>query len=135
MAAKRAAKSTQDGTQEVTALLEERAHPLHKDIDQVRKIILGVDPSIREAVKWNTASFLTTEFFAAVHLRSEDRVQLVFHTGAKVKPSAKHGVELDDPEGLCRWLAKDRCLVTLESVKGQRKALEALVRQWIRQLA
>ncbi|NTX54800.1 DUF1801 domain-containing protein [Myxococcus sp. CA039A] len=134
MAAKRAVTPPQDGSKEVTALLDERAHPLRKDIDQVRKLILGVDPSISEAVKWNTASFRTTEFFAAVHLRSEDRVQLVFHTGAKVKQSAKSGVELDDPEGLCRWLAKDRCLVTLESVRSQRKALESLVRQWIRQV-
>ncbi|AKF86322.1 hypothetical protein MFUL124B02_24690 [Myxococcus fulvus 124B02] len=134
MAAKRAAKSTRDGSTEVTALLEERAHPLRKDIDQVRKIILGIDPSISEAVKWNTASFRTTEFFAAVHLRSEDHVQLVFHTGAKVKQSAQHGVEFDDPDGLCRWLAKDRCLVTLAAVTRQRKALESLVRQWIRQL-
>lgn len=72
--------------------------------------------------------------FATVHLRAEDRVQLVFHTGATAKKSAKSGLDSDDPEGLCRWLAKDRCLVTLESVRGQRKALEALVRQWIQQV-
>lgn len=134
MATKRAVTPTQDGSKEVAALLDEREHPLRKDIDQVRKLILGVDPSISEAVKWNTASFRTTEFFAAVHLRSEDHVQLVFHTGAKVKQSVKSGVELDDPEGLCRWLAKDRCLVTLASVRSQSKALESLVRQWIRQM-
>ncbi len=107
-------------------------HPLKKEIDAVRKIILGVDPSISEAVKWNTASFRTHDFFAAVHLRSTDTVQLVFHMGAKVKKTAKTGVEVPDPAGLCQWLAKDRCLVTLgRKVKSRQKELEALVRAWI----
>ena len=33
----------------------------------------------------NSTSFRTTEFFATVHLRSTEAVQLVFHLGAKVR--------------------------------------------------
>jgi hypothetical protein len=86
-------------------------------------------------VKWKSASFRTTDFFATVHLRSTDCVQLVFHTGAKVKATAKTGIEIPDPAHLLKWLAKDRCLVTLGAgadIARNRTALEALVREWIR---
>ena len=61
-------------------------------------------------------------------------MELVFHTGAKVKASAVKGVEVADAAGLARWLAKDRCLVTLgagKQLKGKRAAFEAFVRAWI----
>jgi hypothetical protein len=60
---------------------------------------------------------------------------LVFHTGAKVKASAKTGLVIADPTGLCKWLAKDRCLVALGSGKElarKKGALEALVVEWIK---
>jgi hypothetical protein len=40
-----------------------------------------------------------------------------------------------DPAGLCKWLAKDRCIVTLgtsSQLKRLSPALEALVRDWIK---
>ena len=120
--------------QGVDALLQAAAHPLHVEIQQVRTIMLGIDPTIVEAVKWNTASYRTSEFFAAIHLRSRDQVQLVFHTGAKVKATAVTGITFADPAGLCAWLAKDRCLVTLgagKQIAANRPAFEALVREWI----
>lgn len=119
----------------VSALLRDHQHPLAREIDTVRRTLLGVDPAIAEAVKWNTASYRTTDFFAAVHLRSTDEVQLVFHTGAKKKATAKTGIEIEDPAGLGRWLAKDRCLVTLGAgpeLRARRAAFEAFVREWIR---
>ncbi len=118
-----------------TSLMAESAHPLTAEINKVRKLILGVDPAIREAVKWKAPSFCTTDFFATFNLRSTDRVQLVFHTGAKVKATAKTGITVDDPAGLCRWLAKDRCLVTLgagKEVAKNKAAFEALVREWVK---
>ncbi len=120
---------------EASALMKASEHPLAKEIEVVRREIVGADPSIVEAVKWKAPSFRTTDFFATVNLRSKERVQLVFHTGAKVKASAKSGLAIEDPEGLCEWLAKDRCLVTVDvGVPRKRKALVALVRQWIRNI-
>lgn len=118
----------------VDDLLAAAAHPLISEIQQVRAIMLGIDPTIVEAVKWNTASYRTSDFFAAIHLRSRDQVQLVFHTGAKVKATAVTGITVADPAGLCAWLAKDRCLVSLGTGKqftANRPAFEALVREWI----
>ena len=118
-----------------SALMHKGEHPLAPEIETVRKLILGVHPSIQEAVKWNSPSFRTTDFFATVNLRSKDRVQLVFHTGAKVKGTAKTGLAIADPAGLCEWLAKDRCLVTLgvgKELAQRGRAFAALVREWIK---
>ncbi len=118
----------------VEAMLENLEHPLRENIATVRRMILETDASIREAVKWNAPSFRTTEFFATFHLRSRDRVQLVLHTGAKRKATAETGLPIDDPDGLLQWLAKDRCMLSLESdadLEATRAGLQAIVRQWI----
>ncbi len=139
---KRVTKKSVAGTQvlnsrtdaAVETLLRELSHPLKQEIEKARALILDIDPSISEAIKWNTVSFRTTDFFAAVNLRCKDSLQFVFHTGAKVKATAKTGIDIQDPAELCKWLAKDRCLVTLGSgaeIDANRKAFEALVREWI----
>jgi uncharacterized protein YdhG (YjbR/CyaY superfamily) len=112
-------------------------HPLKKEIEAVRKLILGVNPSIHEGIKWNAPSFRTTDYFATFHLRSIEAVQLILHTGAKVKATATIGMQIDDPAGLLKWLAKDRCMVTLgkgREIQAKRKAFEAIISQWIEAL-
>jgi hypothetical protein len=120
---------------DVDALMKSLDHPLKKDIEAVRQIVLSASPSVREGVKWNAPSFRTTDWFATLNLRSKEAVQLIFHTGAKVKESAVVGVKVADPAGLAKWLAKDRCLVTLGAGKdlvANKKAFEAFVRGWIK---
>lgn len=119
----------------VVEFLRELEHPRKQEIEAVRDIILGADPSIREGIKWNAPSFRTTDYFATFHLRPKDGVQLILHMGAKVKATAKTGVEIPDPAGLLEWLGKDRCRVTLgdaKDVESKREALQALLREWIR---
>lgn len=138
MSAKKNLKSKSSGTRkagDVGEFMRELDHPLKRDVETVRQIILNVDPGISEAIKWNAPSFRTTDFFATVNLRSRDRVQLIFHTGAKVKATAATGINIADPAGLLKWLAKDRCLVTLgvgKDIQTKRAAFEAIVREWIR---
>lgn len=107
-------------------------HPLKAEILQVRDIVLGVDPSIREAVKWNAPSYRTTEFFATFHLRSTEAVRMVLHTGAKARETPA-ALAIPDPDGLLEWLAKDRAMLTLRpgEIAARRPAVEAIVRAWI----
>jgi len=112
------------------------AHPLKAEIEAVSRTVLGAAPGITAAVKWNAPSFRTTEFFATIHLRSHDEVQLILHRGAKARPGANLP-SIDDPAGRLRWLAKDRAIFALG--RGANLAvslgeLEAIVRQWIRGL-
>lgn len=122
---------------EVTALLDGRAHPLGAEIELVRRAMLEADPRVVEAVKWNSASYKTSDFFATIHLRAETTLTLIFHTGAVSKRFAEGGLRIDDPDGLCTWLAKDRCRVELgrgEAVTRRREALVSLVKQWVAHL-
>ena len=128
-------KTTKPAT--VDAFLASLEHPQKEAISMVRGWILQCDPSIQEAVKWNAPSFRTSDFFATFHLRSQDAVELVFHTGAKAKASAVTGLGIEDPSQLVRWLAKDRGLVRLgnyDEVIANQAAFEALVRSWIHAL-
>ena len=96
LAAKKTAPETPD------ALLASLDHPLKAGIDAVRRIILEADPSISEGVKRNVPSFRTSEWFATVHLRATDRVQVILHLGEG--PRAGSGVVVDDPGSLLEWL-------------------------------
>ena len=119
--------------EDASAFLAALDHPLKADIETVRKIVLGASPEIADGVKWNSLSFRKTDWFATVNLRSRDVVQLVFHTGAKVKDNPK--LDIPDPGGLLLWLAKDRALVTLgagKTLKANVKAFETIVKAWVK---
>jgi hypothetical protein len=112
-------------------------HPLKKEIEATRRIILAVSPAIGEGIKWNVPSFRTEkDWFATFNVRAKDSVQLIFHLGAKTRPDLK-AFKLADPKGLMKWLGKDRAMVTMgagRDIPGNRKALEAIVRAWVKQV-
>lgn len=121
-----------DTTEAVDAFLAELDHPGKAEIEALRRIILGVDPSISEGIKWKVPSYRTTEYFATTHLRAKEGIGIVLHLGAKVKDVGELAIE--DPEGLLEWLAKDRAMVKfadMADVRVKRPAFEAIVRQWI----
>ncbi len=138
-AAKKKAKAKTDKksqADDVGAFMKALDHPLKKEIETVRKAILGVGPKIAQGVKWNSVSFRVDDYFATVNLRSLDAVQLVFHRGAKVKKDGRK-LKLDDPNGLVKWLSDDRCLVTLgagKAAKDNMPAFRKIVAAWVAQL-
>ena len=107
------------------------------EIEAVRLIILGASPAIGEGIKWNVPSFRAEkDWFATFNVRARDSVQIIFHLGAKTRPDLRP-FKLADPNGLMKWLGKDRAMVTLGSgrdIPANRKALEAIVRAWVKQL-
>ncbi len=118
---------------EVDAFLAGLHHPLKAEIEAVRALILGLDPAIGERIKWKAPTFHTTHDFATVNLRSIESLQLVLHMGAKARPDQEKP-EIDDPAGLLKWLARDRCMATLgagDAFRSNRAAFEAVLRQWI----
>jgi hypothetical protein len=121
---------------EVDVLLASKNHPLDAEIQQLRRLLLGVNAAIREEVKWNSVSFRNdNDFFATVNLRSTATLQLILYTGVKKKPTAETGVPVKDPSGLIeKWAAKDRCVLTLgarASFTANAPALTELVAAWI----
>ena len=72
--------------------------------------------------------------FATTGLRSSEFVHLVLHTGAKVKASARSGLEIADPEGLLEGYAQDRCSAKFHGMgdlRAKAPALHKLLQQWI----
>ncbi len=115
---------------DVDAFLRDCDHPRVADFEQVRKLICDASPSISEGIKWNAPSFRTEEWFATLHVRDPQKVQVVFHLGAKKRDTSQR-LQVGAPEGMVEWLAPDRCMVTVEDVKRRGKALQAFVRAWI----
>jgi uncharacterized protein YdhG (YjbR/CyaY superfamily) len=132
----RAAKGTADVHSDpaVAAWLRGLDHPLKRDIESVRRIVLSVSPDISEGIKWGVPSFRTAkDYFATFHVRAKDAVRLVFHRGAKARPN-RTAMAIADPSGLMTWLAKDRCMITLgkgKDIAANRAAFEAIVRAWV----
>jgi hypothetical protein len=64
MAAKKRGAKPEPGSSQadpaVSAFLHELDHPLKEEIETVRQSILGVNPAIREGIKWNASSYFST---------------------------------------------------------------------------
>lgn len=120
----------------VAAYLKTLEHPLKKDFEAARRIILGASPAIHEGIKWNVPSFATSDYFATFNVRAKTGVEFIFHFGAKAKGIQAKG-KIADPKGLLKWLADDRAMVSLgagKDIAANKSAFEALVRAWIKYL-
>lgn len=132
---KKPAKRSASAPESVETFLASLEHPRKQEILALRQIILGADPSIAEGIKWNVPSFLTSEYFATMHLRAKDGVQIIMHLGAKTRDTATTGIAIADPESLLEWLAKDRAAVKFRDMKdidAKRSAFASLIREWIK---
>ena len=118
----------------VNALLDENKHPLRKEIDVLRTIILGVDKSIEEGVKWNAASFRTSDWFATLNgPKHVKQPMIILHTGAKAKGLLLKD-RIQDPMGMITWLGDDRGQIVfkdMSDIKSKQSALKALVSAWL----
>ena len=107
-------------------------HAAKQEVIALRRIILDVDASIAEGIKWNTPSFRTTEYLATFNPRAKQGAQLILHVGAKKNDVASTGVAIPDPDGLLKWLAKDRVSLAFRDMKdvaAKKSAFTALIRQ------
>jgi hypothetical protein len=122
-----------DSSAAVDLLMSTLEHPCKDEIQAIRGIISGADPSIAEGVKWNAPSFRTGEYFATTHLRAKVGVGVILHLGAKVRQSPSFLIE--DPDGLLKWLGKDRAIVSfagMREIRANKVAFERIIRQWIK---
>lgn len=104
-------------------------HPLKAEVEALRAIIKGVNPNIREEIKWNAPSFsyIDKDYIATFHLRATQHVHLVFHNPAIAS--------IDSPilEGdyVDRRMAY---FLNMEDVQAKKAALEAVVQALIERM-
>ena len=123
-----------DTTEAVDAFMNSLQHPFKAEIQAIRSAILGVDRSIAEGIKWNAPSFRTTEYFATTNLREKAGIGVILHLGAKVRDTGPGGLEVQDPEQLLKWLAKDRAMIVFKDKQdfvAKQAAFEGIVRSWL----
>ncbi len=124
-----------DSTAAVDKFMAELVHPFKNEVEGIRRLMLGVDPSIAEGIKWNAPSFRTTEYFATTNLRAKNAIGVILHLGAKARDLPAGEMKIDDPKKLLKWLARDRASVEFASgdaLNTQFAAFRAVLRQWIR---
>ena len=123
-----------DSETDVQAFLRGLKHARKDEVEAVREIILSAHPGITERIKWNAPSFcIDGDDRITFRLQPGDRVQLVFHRGARKRDDATT-FSFEDGSGLLEWVARDRALVTfedLDDVKAKRAAFKDLVRRWM----
>jgi len=130
---KKAKKRT--GYEQVVEYLNKLDHPLKKEIEEVRKIILNTNAHITEHIKWNAPSFCyKNEDRVTFNLQGKGYFRLVFHCGAKAKDNIKARPLFEDTTGLLEWVAEDRGIVKIadmNDVEAKKVQLEQLVTKWL----
>ncbi|MNS49522.1 hypothetical protein D3C72_821310 [compost metagenome] len=107
-------------------------HPRKAEIDAIRQVVLAADPAITEQVKWNAPSFCYAgDDRVTFRLHPPQKVQLIFHRGAKVKDTA--GFRFEDPTGMLTWAAPDRAVLAIADAADRHGDLVDLVLRWMRE--
>lgn len=123
------------GSDQVKLFFENLDSPLKKELGFIRKIILGVDKTITEQIKWKSPSYCYNgDDRITFNLTGKGVIRLIFHCGAKVKYHAKKGKILEDKTGLLEWAADDRAVLIftdMKDIKAKEKELVWLVKKWI----
>ena len=132
---------TSEDTKEVTDFIKEVEHPLKKEMEILREVILSADKEITEHIKWNAPSFCHNgddriTMSGVYNLAKDNCITLVFHRGAKKKDTK--GFEFKDDAGLFEWKAPDRALIKFsskEEIESKKATLKKIVRNWIKATA
>ena len=110
---------------EVDEYLKKKAHPLTKEIQKIREIILSADDKVEECIKWSCPTFMYKGNIASFFMNAKQRVSLMFHKGFLI----------NDTSGLLEGDGKEARTArfdNLEDIENKKFALQAVIREWIR---
>ena len=119
---------------EVSAFLKTLHHPLKREIEEVRKIILSVDKQLEENIKWNGPNFqFQGEDRITMRIQPPPHLQLIFHRGAKAQEQPK-GKLIEDDSGMLIWKGNDRAVITfkeMKEIKAKETQLKEIIKKWL----
>ncbi len=111
-------------TKKVDNFLAKLDHPLKKEMEVLRGIIMKVHAEITEEVKWGGPSFYYKGDIATFSLRVKDTVALVFHQAEGLT-----GKNVLEPAPKGKAYAKFK---SMAEVKEKTKELQDVIKQWIK---
>ena len=109
----------------VDAFLKKKNHPLNREIQMVRAIILNTDNRIEEDIKWSVPTFMYKGNIASYYMNAKKFVSLMFHKGATISDSSGL-LEGDGKE------ARVARFADTADIKKKRKKLEGIIKEWIK---
>ena len=128
-------KSKNSNPEQVSEYMSNLEHPLKREIEEVRNIILSANNQFTEHIKWNAPSFqYKNEDRVTFNLHGKGFFRLIFHCGAKVKENNVKESFLDDSTSLLEWVSNDRAIVKfsdMNDVKEKKDKLVEVINKWI----
>ena len=119
---------------EVTKFLDDLNHPLRKEIDQLRSIILGAYPGLAENIKWNGPNYsYNGEDRITMRIHPPKQIQVIFHRGAKKQAQPPQRL-IEHESRLLQWKENDRALMTFTNkneIKADAAELKDIVSKWM----
>ncbi|MCX7638364.1 MAG: DUF1801 domain-containing protein [Cyclobacteriaceae bacterium] len=120
---------------EVSRFLDELKHPLRKEIDLLRGIILSSVKGLEENIKWNAPNYnFGGQDRITLKIMPPKQIQIIFHRGAarQKQPASRL---IANETTLLNWKENDRAVATFKSVREineHEKELVSLVKSWIK---
>jgi hypothetical protein len=113
--------------------LDALQHARKDEVLALRGLILDYLPELDEGIKWNAPSYgMGGDDRITMRLFPGDRIQLIFHRGAKA--GADDFFRFEDPDKLMSWAAPDRGVITFKSAEDMAEKAEALglaIKRWV----
>lgn len=119
---------------EVNQLLADLNHPLKKEIEQLRLVILNANSELCEGIKWNAPNYsIKGEDRITMRIHPPKQIQVIFHRGAKKMPQpAQRLITHNSP--LLVWKENDRAIASftdMKDIEAKASDLKEIVRKWI----
>lgn len=120
--------------QHVSKFLDGLDHPLRKEIESLRELILTSHGALTENIKWNGPNYrMNDQDRITMKINPPKTIQLIFHRGAKVQAQPPDKLVSAAP-GFLEWRGNDRAIATFKNageIDAGRTALTKLVNDWI----
>ena len=105
-------------------------------VTALRNLILSVEPSLEEHIKWNAPSYvLNGEDRITFNLMNKQNVvKLVLHMGATRVEDKKGAPVLKDDSGLIEWSSDIRGIISfnsIEDVNSNLATLKEIITDWL----
>lgn len=119
---------------EVTTFLKNLKHPLLKEIEALRTLILKTDSTIGENIKWNGPNYYHQGIDKiTLRIHPPPHLQLILHRGAKVLKQPK-GKLIEVDSDMLLWKGNDRAVITfknMKEIKAKEIELKEIISKWL----
>lgn len=98
-------------------------NPMNQVVSAMRDVILGADPRVTEAIKWQAPTFVFNGNIASFFPKAKKHASLMFHKGAEISGDFPNLVG-DGKE------ARSFKVDSLDDLKSKRDELTAIINAW-----